>query len=375
MNLLFVVLVFNLFNTFDGLYYFASPTNTKNVKNHYTHHKSQSFNEVQINEVDVLNYVSKRSPSLNPDSIISFKRWNSTIIEIKKVTKNELKFFSRSSFNGSVDIFETILKDGYEKNKYKNPFEEGLIVSIFVGSFISLFLLPVLPTDNANLKNFIGLFGLSLPFVYMFITTVFPTVALAVIPKAVNSQSNMNKNEKVERLCVHEAGHFLVGYLCGYPVLNYEINGDQGANLIIGTMGNTDISAPSSTMKKSSILSNVEIERLLGSLLTISMAGIVAEALVFGDSMGGIEDWPMAYQIIRQYHLHNQQVNNPINRQNLNPFTEEEIDLYLRGAVTKCLVLLRIHRASLDSVAKAMSEKRTILECIDAIETVPTSVK
>ena len=42
-------------------------------------------------------------------------------------------------------------------------------------------------------------------------------------------------------------------------------------------------------------------ESKVGSLLIVSMAGMVAESLRFGDSRGGVEDFPVALAVLRSF--------------------------------------------------------------------------
>ena len=63
----------------------------------------------------------------------------------------------------------------------------------------------------------------SLPFVYMSLGLSFPDTLISGINEIL---FYVNKDYK-ERLYRHEAGHFLVGYLSGLPVLRYSVGGGR----------------------------------------------------------------------------------------------------------------------------------------------------
>ena len=81
------------------------------------------------------------------------------------------------------------------------------------------------------------------------------------------------------------------------------------------------------------------------------MLGLVAETLRFGDSKGGAADLIIASEILRITQIR------PSDREGS-----------LRWAVMKALILLRLYRNSLDSLACAMMEGKSIGDCIKIIE-------
>lgn len=353
------------------------------------------YKNIRNENISVLDYIEKYQTTRTSTNLAAkTSLWNSTLIELKRVTKDELKFFTRTSFS-TPDYFENILRK--DLKTANNPFESGLVVSLGASGFFTSFVLPYLPGPTA-IRNTVGLLFLSLPFLYMGASTIFPTLALKA---SASMRSEGEKLSQRNRLCYHEAGHFLVGYLCGLPILEYSIDDEQGASLAIAT--------PSITMSFNTPLSSPEqigiIERSIGSLLAISMAGIVSESLLFNDCKGGKEDWPFALQMISSYEFAKYKVRENLRRtqvklqaqsssisqlssqllsqtqsqyqsseisrsQQMERFEvrEEELDEYLRGGVMKALVLLRLHRDSLDRVAAAMNEGKSVFEIIDILE-------
>lgn len=328
-------------------------------------------------EGSILDYI-KRYQKLKTNSNLAagMSLWNSTLIELKRASKEELKFLTRTSFS-TDDYFENILRKDLKSEN--NPFESGLILSLGASGFFSSFLLPFIPGPVA-VRNTVGLIFLALPFLYMGASTVFPTLLLKI---ASSLRPSAEKQALRDRLCYHEAGHFLVGYLCGLPILEYNINDEQGASLAIATPSVTVSTAPATASELSSPDHISVIERSIGSLLAISMAGVVAESLVFNNCKGGREDFPFALQMVSSYEFAKYKV-----RQNAKKLTsqsqsqsraleakegfelrEEVVDEYLRGGVMKALVLLRLHRESLDRIAVAMQAGKSVYEIVDVLET------
>ena len=298
-----------------------------------------------LDETSVLQYINQKCQSLQRPL------FNSTVVEMKKMSKNELKFFSRTTFNSTNDYFESILREGYNEGN-NNPFEVGLVVSLGTSLIFTSVILPFLQLDS-SLKNGIGLLFLTLPFLFMGVSTLLPGL---IIDLNTRLFQNKGKYDVRDRLCVHEAGHLLVGYLCGYPVLRYQIDkGATGASLTIAT----------------TILDRSTIASTAGRLLTISMAGIIAESLHYGDAIGGREDFPIAFQVLNAYSTILPQkltVTKDGKKVMENALDDEDMNEYFRGAVAKALVLLRLYRDKLDLLAGAISEGRSIYECIDIIE-------
>jgi hypothetical protein len=141
------------------------------------------------------------------------------------------------------------------------------------------------------------------------------------------------------RLCIHEAGHLLVGYFCGLPMISYEINDSIGAHLEFDFTG-------LETSKAEDLL-----RPFVAQVSTVSMSGIVAEALIYGDCQGGAEDWPLATRFLRIYCS-----------------TENELDDYRRGAIANALIICRLHLNILNEIAEAMDQGKTTNECFMIIE-------
>ena len=140
------------------------------------------------------------------------------------------------------------------------------------------FLLPfifsfthIASTDTMAAKNVFGLFSLIAPFAWLLINQIAPDLVLDA-RKTISSRKDVNQQE---RICYHEAGHFIVGYLSGLRTKEYDISGDIDSGTRIDSESNL----------------------VLGNLLTCALAGCVAETLRFGDSSGGKADISMAHRL------------------------------------------------------------------------------
>jgi hypothetical protein len=116
--------------------------------------------------------------------------------------------------------------------------------------------------------------ALSLPFVLLILTVVSPDILLSL------SSDNESYNVKKERIAYHEAGHLVASYLCGVIVSSYDLSGANDAVTTIDISENNDdvLNGKALIIEKAS------------HLLVISMAGVVAETLRFGNSKGFFHD-------------------------------------------------------------------------------------
>ena len=263
-------------------------------------------------------------------------KWNSTMMDIRSATtKIDLQFISRTSFS-TEDYFGDII-EGARKSQQQGSIEMPFIAVSAASFLLSALVIPLMPIPDWS-KNVFGLIFLLTPFILIITNLAAPGLYLSLQKK----QSQASTLDLSDRILYHEAGHFLAGYLCGVPVVSYDVTGDRDA----GTTIVLDISE-TSTMQE-----NVQaIRDKAGNLLVVSMAGMVAETLRFGDSKGGAEDLLFATEVLRLLRVPN-----------------EEKEGSLRWAVLKALVLLRIHRDALDRVADTMRSTLPVAACIRAIE-------
>ena len=86
----------------------------------------------------------------------------------------------------------------------------------------------------------------------------------------------------------------VVGYLCGVPILSYDITGERDAGL--------EVEATSEALATSRNR-NHDVKAKGDHLLVVAMAGVVAEQLRFGNSKGGFSDIPMSLEVLRRCEL------------------------------------------------------------------------
>lgn len=248
------------------------------------------------------------------------KRFGTTIYNNPHiVSQRELFLATRSSFQ-SADYLQDIL-DGAQRNSKLGKVRGVRLTycTTAMSVVLSFFVLPGLDV-HTSVKNGLGLLALGAPFGSLLVQQYGPEI----LQKDYSSE----KTER-ERICYHEAGHLLVGYLAGLASDGYVIDGDGDSGLSIDTR-------------------NV----VLGNVLMCAMAGSVAESLRFGDNTGGAADVTIALEALRSSNMKN----------------KDEINGHLRFGLLKSLTLLRLYRDVLDEIALKMSEDASIYELVRIIE-------
>lgn len=231
--------------------------------------------------------------------------------------------------------------------------------------FVEVFL-SQLPLSDAA-KNVVGITFLFGPLLYVAVQLLAPGLVDALISSMFRRKSTKSSiisptaSPEEERVAFHEAGHFLAGYICGIPILEYSVatppqgptSRNAGTSLAASIPSRSAViqSLTSSASPSEPSLKAILRESRAGGLLIVSMAGMVAETLRFGDSRGGAEDLPLALALLQSYGV-----------------PREERDDYLRWAVLKALVMLRIHREALEEVAAAMLRGDEVADCMALIE-------
>lgn len=201
-----------------------------------------------------------------------------------------------------------------------------------------------------------------------------------------------------QRMIQHEAGHFLMGHLLGWPIKGYAANAvknaveffpfaDSGKGLERARQlgfspsparvdddddddretsnvpffsgdgrGGSDPSPtqlavdnqPESTWPYRGF-STDDLDRLA----VISVAGVCAEILAFGNAEGGVADLNQLRQIFASAEV---------------PLSEREVDNRIRFALAFALTQLRRHLGALDALVAVMERGGTVEECIVCIE-------
>ncbi|MED6148724.1 hypothetical protein PIB30_055584 [Stylosanthes scabra] len=144
-----------------------------------------------------------------------------------------------------------------------------------------------------------------------------------------------------ERIARHEAAHFLIAYLLGVPILGYSLDiGKEHVNLIDERLEKLIYSGQ---------LDAKELDRLA----VVSMAGLAAEGLEYDKVVGQSADLFSLQRFI--------------NRSKPQLSKDQQQNL-TRWAVLFAASLLKNNKASHEALMASMSNKASVLECIQTIE-------
>jgi hypothetical protein len=139
-------------------------------------------------------------------------------------------------------------------------------------SFLGVLSLALLPENiGATLCYFFAL----IPILFLGLGSSAPGVIAGAIAAARGTADS--EQEKTDRICRHEAGHFLAGYCCGLPIKRYSLL-DAGIPCVEFH--------PSSEGDTGRDFTADEI----AALSVVAMSGSVAEALALGQAKGGEND-------------------------------------------------------------------------------------
>ena len=219
-----------------------------------------------------------------------------------------------------------------------------------------------------------------------------------------------------KRMIQHEAGHFLLSHLLGYPIQGYSSNavknavefyplsdpnaGRDRANLlgfdkpskgVLDSARDFDMSSSTgdaaffsqegrgaeivesqSVFRQSKNYTNNPFLKLpsqmeptnswpyrgfdhstVDKLAVVSVAGVCAEILAFGNAEGGVADFSQLRQIFRSADPE---------------LTERDMENRIRFSVGFAMTQLRLHLGALDALAEVMERNGNVAECVAAIE-------
>jgi hypothetical protein len=147
---------------------------------------------------------------------------------------------------------------------------------------------------------------------------------------------------RVDRVCRHEAAHFLCGYLCGLPIANYATAEENIPRVEFHYSADGPATA------------NRELtEQEVNALTVVAMSGSVAEAIEFGKAGGANSDLIELQNIFRQ-------------SANFLGAAKQQ-DLTRWGALTSYR-LITANKDKLDALCDAFSKQKSIAECVTILE-------
>ena len=135
-----------------------------------------------------------------------------------------------------------------------------------VAGILSLAFLP--PNIGSTLCYLFAL----IPILYLAIGSTAPA-AIAQVIDGIKNRDDPDRATDADRVARHEAAHFMCGYMCGLPIVDYKLL-DDGVPCVEFSAG------AGSRFSK---------EEVAGLSIT-AMSGLVAEAMKFGDVRGAEND-------------------------------------------------------------------------------------
>jgi len=220
---------------------------------------------------------------------------------------------------------------------------QDLTIAVVLGStLLGILALAALPPNVG--ATFTYLFAL-IPIGFIGIGSVAPGIIASVIV-ASRGGNREDDDARRERICRHEAGHFLCGYMCGLPVREYVIDSDSGVACV--EFHPTSSSSSSST-DGTGALSDADIAHLS----VVAMSGSVAEIMKYGRATGGEAD------LI--------ELQNCFRRSGEFIGAARQQDLTRWGALTS-YGIIKSNNGKYEALVKAFGEGRSLADCVSIIE-------
>ncbi|KAL7472109.1 hypothetical protein ACHAXS_012432 [Conticribra weissflogii] len=239
-----------------------------------------------------------------------------------------------SRTNGQITP-ESLNIGGQSDVKFED-FRDLTVAVVLISSLLAVLSLAFLPPNlGAGLSYLLAL----IPIGFIGVGSTAPGLIAGAIQMG---RGGKEEGEVLrERICRHEAGHFLCGYLCGLPVKGYEVNADTGVACVeFHTDGNANSKGE---------LSNDEI----AALAVVAMSGSVAEIMAYGKATGGENDLL--------------ELQNCFRRSEEFIGAAKQQDLTRWGALTS-YNLIRNNLGRYEGLVEAFKEKRSLAECVAIIE-------
>lgn len=306
--------------------------------------KNLSVNEVQAIAKDIdFSSGDAATQSQALDNLIDsgdFSLWKSAVRRGPTSTSSEMS--KLIPFDVSLGSLETrtdgkvtgpSLGIGGDKDVTFENFQDLTIAVVLGSTALGIASLALLPPNVG--ATFTYLFAL-IPIAFIGIGSVSPGIIAAAIVSVRGDSDDADKAR--ERICRHEAGHFLCGYLCGLPVKNYEISSDTGVACVefhTGSMGQE--------------LSDDEI----AALSVVAMSGSVAEIMAYEKATGGENDLLELQNCFRR------------SREFIGAAKQQEMTRW--GALTS-YSLIKENLKKYEGLVQAFKQNKSLSECVSVIE-------
>lgn len=225
---------------------------------------------------------------------------------------------------------------GGEADVSLDDFKYATLGVVLGSSILGVFALAFLPP---NIGPTICYIAALVPIVFLGIGSSAPGIIAGAIASLKGTKEE--KSEQEDRVCRHEAGHFLCGYLCGLPIKGYSTN-DLGVSCV-EFYPSTD----GDMLKRE--LSSEEI----AIMCVVAMSGSVAEVLKFGMAKGGANDLLELDSLMR--------------RSSEFIGAQKQQDLTRWGALA-AYNIINANNDKFEKLVNAFKERKSVSECIVAIE-------
>lgn len=220
-----------------------------------------------------------------------------------------------------------------------DDFKDATIVVAAASAVLAIGSLALLPENiGATLCYFFAL----VPIVYLGIGSSAPGIIAGLIKTT--KGTNEDADTRAERICRHEAAHFLCGYLCGLPIRAYSVPEETGVPCV-----EFHESSDETVLTARRELSREEI----AALSVVAMSGSVAEVLEFEQAKGGENDLLELDGLFRR------------SKEFLG--AEKQQDLTRWGALIS-YQLLKANKDTFERLVKAFKERKSVGECVCIIE-------
>ena len=225
---------------------------------------------------------------------------------------------------------------GGEDDVTLDDFKYATLGVTAVSSIVGVLALIFLPENTGATVCY---FAALVPILFLGVGSTAPAAIAGAIAAIKGTEDDAAMKE--DRICRHEAGHFLCGYLCGLPVKSYELN-DLGYPCV-EFYPSTDGEAMGRELT----------EEEINALSVVAMSGSVAEALEFGEAKGGQND---LLELNRLYRRSKEFIG-----------AQKQQDLTRWGALASYNMIIS-NKDKYDNLVSAFREKKSVAECIAAIE-------
>jgi hypothetical protein len=178
-----------------------------------------------------------------------------------------------------------------------------------------------------------------IPILFLGLGSTAPALIANIIAKTKGTADD--QEQRFERICRHEAGHFMAGYLCGLPVKGYSLLEEGVPCVEFHASPQGDATGRGFSPEEIAVLS------------VVAMSGSVAEILKFDNAKGGENDLIELQGLFRK----SQEFVG----------AQKQQDLTRWGALT-AYQLLNNNLSKYDMLVDAFKSKKSVSECIALLE-------